>query len=767
MTGNQQVFHKAMNSGHSAAWDQHWDQAAKFYRQALEEFPEHPGALTSLGLALFEMGDMAGALQPYQRAAALSADDPAPQEKLAAIYEKQGQSAKAVQAAMLAAELHLKARDVDKSLQSWNNVVRLDPENRAAHTRLAMIYEKLGRKNEAVTEYIATASLLQRGGDPEKARQAVQYCLQLVPNHQEAQAALGMLKTGQLLPKPTRPRGAEAPRPSAARQLEAAALPGDDPIAEALKAALVELADLLFAQTEDIAPDLDASARKGLSALARGAGGSSGESAERTRIQLHLGQAIDSQTRKENLQAAAELERALEIGLNSPALTYDLGYLLADHDSGKALRYLNRSVKHPDYALASYLMMATIRYHDHRYAEAASDYLNALRLADIATVDPAFQEEMRQLYEPIMDAQTRESDPDAFKKLCETIAEQLLRPGWQEYLALARTQLPKQPAGSPPLPLAEMLLESGSSQVIESQSTIRDLTARGQLRGAMEEAFYALKFSPTYLPLHVQIGELLLKEGHNQAAVDKFLLVARLYGLRGDASQAIQVLKRAAEMSPMEAAIRDRLIELLVDNGRIDEAVEQHMLAADIRYRMAELDTARHDYMKALKLAQQSRNNRRWAAEILTKVADIDLQKLDFRQALRILEQLRTIQPEDAGTRARIIDLNFRLEQPEAAFAELEGYLSLLNTARQQDQALSFLTDLVNEQPGRASLHMRLAEFLAQMGDKETAVKHYDQAADLLLEASDKPGARRAVQAIIALNPANVDQYRVVLESLK
>ena len=54
MSGHQKTFERAMNLGHSAAWDQNWEQAAGFYRQALEEFPEHPMALTSLALALFE-----------------------------------------------------------------------------------------------------------------------------------------------------------------------------------------------------------------------------------------------------------------------------------------------------------------------------------------------------------------------------------------------------------------------------------------------------------------------------------------------------------------------------------------------------------------------------------------------------------------------------------------------------------------------------------------------------------------------------------------
>jgi hypothetical protein len=36
MAGRMDVFQQAMNQGHSAAWDQLWDRAAGYYRQALD-----------------------------------------------------------------------------------------------------------------------------------------------------------------------------------------------------------------------------------------------------------------------------------------------------------------------------------------------------------------------------------------------------------------------------------------------------------------------------------------------------------------------------------------------------------------------------------------------------------------------------------------------------------------------------------------------------------------------------------------------------------
>ncbi|MGD2163789.1 MAG: tetratricopeptide repeat protein, partial [Anaerolineales bacterium] len=68
MTERQEHFEESMRLGHSAAWDLEWDKAIGFYRKALALSPDHPGALTSLGLALLEAEQYQEALKIYQHA---------------------------------------------------------------------------------------------------------------------------------------------------------------------------------------------------------------------------------------------------------------------------------------------------------------------------------------------------------------------------------------------------------------------------------------------------------------------------------------------------------------------------------------------------------------------------------------------------------------------------------------------------------------------------------------------------------------------------
>ena len=152
MTRRQEVFQQAMNQGHSAAWDQLWDRAAVFYRQALQEYPDHPQALNSLGLALIELQEYDEALICYQKAARAAPEDPIPLEKVAQLSERMGNLDQASQASLRAAELYLKNREVNKAIENWERVTRLNPENLLAHSRLALVYERIAEKHKSVTE---------------------------------------------------------------------------------------------------------------------------------------------------------------------------------------------------------------------------------------------------------------------------------------------------------------------------------------------------------------------------------------------------------------------------------------------------------------------------------------------------------------------------------------------------------------------------------------------------------------------------------------
>lgn len=769
MPGRDDIFQKAMNEGHSAAWDQEWDKAVSAYRRALQEIPDQPKALNSLGLALYQIGSIEESLQVYMNVAKISPDDPVPMEKVAHLSERLGNLKNATDAALRAGDLFIQQRDTQKALENWVRVTNLNPEHAVAHSRLAQVHEKLGQTQQAVTEYLAVASIIQRAGNAEKTKEMVEKAQSLLPNSPEVKQAQTFLKTGQLLPTPIRGKGGTGPiRMAQVKQLQtphSSRTASDlDPVSEARQKALTQLAELLFEYSDESPSSQE---RRGLFAIMKGTGNVSMQQAQQAKVILHLGQAIDAQSKGRESQAVEEMEGALEAGFKHPSLYFNLGLLRFKGERlESAQRFLQNAVKHNDYALGTRLLLGQLLVRKSNFREAVLEYLEALKLADSMTVPAEQSDDIRQQYEPLIEAYRSKNDEAALRKVCENINGLLMRPDWREQLHKTREQMPIQ-EGNMLAPLADVILQAQSSTVLESMNRINQLARMGSLRSAMGEAYDAVQQAPTYLPLHILMGDLLVQEGRTTDAISKFSVVAQSYSARGEVLQAAKLLRRIIQLSPMDLNSRTRLIDQLVARGQTDDAIHEYLELAEIYYRLAELDMARRTYTSALRMVQQGNAAREWNTRILQRMADIDLQRLDWKQALRVYEQIRSLDPDDDGARKQLVELNLRMKQPDKALSEIENYINHLESQHNNDLAIIFLQELVNEYENQPLLNRTLAAQLHRSGRTNEAITLLDKLSETLMQNGDKPGAMQVINQIVLMNPPKVEDYRKLLIQMR
>jgi tetratricopeptide (TPR) repeat protein len=370
------------------------------------------------------------------------------------------------------------------------------------------------------------------------------------------------------------------------------------------------------------------------------------------------------------------------------------------------------------------------------------------------------------LYEPLIESLDSENDQKALAKLCDNVDQMLFRTNWRQHLAKLRDEMPK-PEGDQILPVAEIIIQAQSSHVIESMNRINQLARSNYLRSAMDEAFHAMTYAPTYLPLHALIGDLLIREGRITDAMSKFNIVASAYSVRGEAAQSTNIFRRIIQLSPMDLAARTRLIDQLTARGQINDALTEYMELADIHYRLAELDMARKTFTVALRLSQQPNANRDWSVSILKRMADIDVQRLDWRQAIRLFEQIRTLRPDDASARENLIALNMRLAQTQQAQEELASFLTYLESNKKSQETIPFLRKMLEEHDEQVMLHRALAEQLYKAGQRDEAISELDAVGDRLMEVGDHAGVIEVVQRILSMNPPNADDYRQILAQLQ
>jgi len=770
MSERERLFQEAVNQGHSAAWDQDWKRAANFYRQALTQKPEDPGTLSNLALALFKLGDFREALKNYLRVIEKNPADPVPLEKAATINDMLDKPDVGAGMAIRAAELYLKNGDVEKAIENWIRVLGMNPEHLGAHSRLALVYERLQRTSQAVREYLHIASLMQHKGEKEKAVQAVNRALKLSPGNEKVHQALAMLREDKLLPKPTRPPGLKdaIPVPTAFPSEPASDQSEVElsPVREAEKKALSMLAALFFEQSSDDG-DVQPSRSGGLQALLDGSGPVFAKNVDKTKLMLHLGQAVEYLSRDETESAATELERVVDIGLHHPAAFYQLGLLRLEGDRlESAIRYLKRAVTHINYALASRLLIAEAYMKRENIKEASMEYLEALCLADCLVVPSNQADDLHALYEPLLESYAQNADDQQYAQICKTISEILDRPNWRQYLGKVRSELVPGDGG-PPTPLAEVLTEASSSEVVVSISNIRELVRAGRREAALEEALFALQAAPTYLPLHIIIGDLLASANQTQAAIDKFTVVARSYSVRGESMRAIEMLRRIVEMSPMDLKVRNRLIDQLVARGQLQDAIDELINMAEVNYSLAELTEARKTYTRVLRLIQQAGVGDSRRVRVLHRIADIDVQSLNWRQALTIYQQICVVQPDNIEANKKLIDLNFRLGERNQALAALGNFIKTFRKAGRRADIIVFLSKLSEDWPEQVILKQFLAEFYQEIGQVEDAIQQLDAVGEIYLETGNREAAIRSIQKIISLHPRDVDKYQQLLDELQ
>lgn len=776
MAGNRSIFEQAMNRGHSAAWDQQWDKAIAYYRAALTEFPEDHVALSALGFALFQSDRLEEALTVYQRAAVHAPGDPVAPEKCGEIFERLARVNEAVQTYMAVADLHLRRRDVSKAIDLWSRVVRLAPEHLQARMLLIRALENTEQPRAAALEYVDIARIFQNMREPEKAGQSLQRALQLDPQTPEVRAAFECFRRNQPIPPvrrvapgrrgtgmlnlaaledqpPTNGQGADG---ALSQALDEAASPLDG----ARERASAALAEMLFEEDADTSK---VSASVSVSALTRGLGSGRDAESVRAQIVMYLGQALNSHTAGNLEAAASNFHAALEAGFDHPLAHFLLGALLLElRRPPDAIDYLTAAQSHQAVRLGCLYGLGEAYRQTGQVRKSFEYFLEAVKQLDLSLIAPERQDRLIEAYETLAETFSRAPDSQV-AQVIPGLKRFLSGDHWEENARRTRQQLDAEDGHVSAL--ADQVAIPAGDEVLDAMRRIDDYLKRQLYATAMEEALFALEISPTYLPIHIRMAEILVAENRPEMAADKYKVIANTYQVRGEAARASRLLQQALKLNPMDIAARRQLISLLNSQGRTEEALLQYGELADMYYDLADLETARETYAEGLKVAQQS-GNRQWSVNLLHRLGDIHMQRLAWRDALRVYEQVRQLMPNDEKARIALIDLHYRLNNPRSALAELDAYLKLMVSQRNLATPTVVLEELLNSYPDDPQLIARLARLYQEQGRKTDAIARYDQLADIQLQQGQNDQAKETLRVILALGPDDPTLYRQLLDQL-
>jgi len=753
VAGNQRQFERAVRRAADHVEKREWDKALVQYEQALAEFPDDATALAGLGLVYLNMQHLEKALHAHQQARQAGSDDPQVLQRLAGIQERLKRPDEAADTYVALAERVLQERDIDSAIQSWKRATQLSPGHPIARLNLAKAYASQGYTQAAIKEYLELANAFQRQRRPDQAMNICQQALMLDPRNN---AVLNLMSTLRNILAP-----AEARKPTPVTDLDDLSFEDQpspsqrdegSPVDIARQRALSVLAEAVF--EEDLTP-VTAPSRPSATALTK------------QEIDTLIGQALDFQRQGLVDEGVAAYEQLLEAGVDRPEVRFNLGLLYQERMQWReAVRHLSLVQEHKNYKLGALFALGECHRAQGKIDQALSYLMEVLKLVDLTLVRRDQADDVIHLYESLVDSYAKKGDPNQARNLIDSLIRFLNSKGWEDKVKEARERLDSVAGEGLVMSLAEIVGVPGSEAVLESMAMIQELVKRGKIFSAIEEAYYAIRVSPSYLPLHLHLGEVLLSQDRFEEATAKFLTVAHLYQARDNTRAAIGVYHRLLRASPMDVTVRSRLIGLLIGRGAIDDALEEYLALGEAYFQLAQISKALEKYNEALRLAPRASDEDAWTVKLLHRLGDIHLQRADWREALKIYRRIKEISPYDERSCLNLSDLYYKIGRPREALTELDALVGHLFKRQKFKKALAILRDAVQMRPNEESLRFRLAQACLSLGEKEEAVAELDALGDLQLRAGRTQQAIETIRSIIKIDPPNVESYRQLLHQI-
>ncbi len=197
-----------------------------------------------------------------------------------------------------------------------------------------------------------------------------------------------------------------------------------------------------------------------------------------------------------------------------------------------------------------------------------------------------------------------------------------------------------------------------------------------------------------------------LRPEFEQAAID----MATSYEALGDYSQAIIVYQRLLEGDDSKPAVLQRLIQLLIQQRRFDEALEQLNLAADSG--MGGQDTMRKIGLIHLELDQYD--------EAIIVFNDI-LVKDETAHHIRLYLAMAY---EEKGDLEKALSEFKKITHDSPAYAEAVGHVAfILKEQGQVDAAVKHLKDAIAVEPNKIDYYLNLSALYESLGKTDIALQ--------------------------------------------
>lgn len=766
MAGDQNKFKTAMIHAERFGEQGNWQEAIRAYRFALAEFPNNEAAIIGFARGNLALGQQEIAWKALSQVLKVNPVNYEALSYIAQIQEQMGQLDAAAETYLRVGNVFASHSDFTDAIDAWTRAIELVPDKIDAYRKLSELYVQQGKPRQAAREHLAVAAIYQQRGDLTSALQQIQEAQALLPKDSAIAVAFEALEDNQ----PIQPDSIS-----------------DDPLAD-MSLTSLDYADAFgsnqFAEEDDIfglAAETSASRVTG-GLIATAQQRALEELADvifeddnqhpmtatisRDKVNLLIVQAIDLQQQEKVTEAINLYRQVTQAGAGRPALYFNLGVLYKNQGQyTEAAKVFKMAAQDKTYRISAHFAVGQAYYAAKNLESALRSFLDTLKIIDMEHVAGSKAESLAQRYDELMNDYLGQLEPKRAANFAMSLEKFFASASWQQKAAEARARMDGMAEDGAIVSLAEFLESPETEVTITTMALTNEYIKRNFLMTASEECLRAIQKAPTYLPLHVRLADILLKQEHAEEAINKYLYIARVYQMRQQPEQAVNIYQKILRLAPMDVTVRSKLIDMYISDRKLEEALEQYLTLADSYYQLAQVDRAVEKYNEALRLAANSANVNGWKAEILSRMGDIYSQRFDWSRATAAFEELLKLNPADERTQRSLIDLYYKQNKVNQATKALDGLLSNYQKYNPL-KALELLKEFVSIYPEDMALRQRLAVAFVQNGLKRDAIAEYDALGEMQLENGLRSQAMQTIQAIINLGPDDPEGYRRLLAQI-
>ncbi|MBX7218632.1 MAG: tetratricopeptide repeat protein [Blastocatellia bacterium] len=300
------------------------------------------------------------------------------------------------------------------------------------------------------------------------------------------------------------------------------------------------------------------------------------------------------------------------------------------------------------------------------------------------------------------------------------------------------------------------------------------------------------KLAPSNPEIAFKLAELYAKQGLVVDARKQYMEVADAYTRSGRMQQALDVLRKIADLDPENTSVRLKLAENYQRERMNDKAHEAYVAAGSQLLRKGNLDESQQVFMKALSVDPSSK-------QALSSLANIFIQQGDPQKAVAMLSRVIENNPNDPDLMTLMgrtyLGANM-LEDAERTFLALlevdksrfeyllqlgkqfvdrgqfdravslvDACMEIMITRRQESKAVDILNTITEFDPHHVGAFKSLRTIYTRMGEDHNLGETLKGMVEAALHHDDKEAAGIALRQLCELEPED-PSYRQRLQAL-